>query len=140
VPLAADRVEEVCDVDQQATGTPRGRLICALYGERPEMVAASSSDGVIAGYATWRPGRRASQIGPAVALASQTGAALLDQVLQRCPSGRVFADIPTDNIEAIHWAESRSFTVQREFTRMYRGRPVADFPQQIWAGSGPEKG
>jgi len=140
VPLAADRVEEVCELDQQVTGTPRGRLIHSLYVERPEVVTAATSDGRIAGYAMWRPGRRASQIGPAAALGSRAGAALLDQVLHRCPTGPVFADIPTKNTRAIQWAESRSFTVQREFTRMYRGRPITDFPQRIWAGSGPEKG
>jgi GNAT superfamily N-acetyltransferase len=140
VPLAAERVEEVCELDQRVTGTPRGRLIRALYGERPEAATASFSDAGIAGYAMRRPGRRASQIGPAVALAPQIGEALLDQVLHRCPAGPVLADIPTDNIAAMQWAESRRFTVQREFTRMYRGQPVADFPDRIWASSGPEKG
>ena len=139
-PLADERAEQVCDLDLQVTGTPRRRLIRALYGERPESVAAASADGEITGYAMWRPGRRAAQVGPAAALQPHVGAELLDEMLRRCPQGPVFADIPTDNAPAIQWATSRSFTVQREFTRMYRGQRVADLRRQIWASSGPEKG
>ena len=140
VPLPADRVGEVCDLDMHATGTPRRRLIHALCAERPEAATVGFTGANVAGYAMWRPGRRASQIGPAVAVSPTIGAALLDQVLQRCPWGPVFADIPRDNAAAIQWASSRSFTVQREFTRMYRGDQIVDFPERIWASSGPEKG
>ena len=140
MPLPTDRVREVCALDLQITGTPRQRLIHALYAERPEAAMAGLREAGVTGYAMWRPGRRASQIGPAVAVSPQIGIALLDQVLQRCPVGPVFADMPTDNAAAMQWATSLGFTVQREFTRMYRGTRIADFPEQIWASSGPEKG
>lgn len=139
-PLAAARVRDLCELDQQITGTPRERLIGELYAERPDSAAALDAAGSVVGYALWRPGRRASQIGPAVVLQPHVGTTLLDQALRQCPAGPVFADIPTDNLAAIQWAESRGFAVQREFTRMYRGQPITDSPLQIWASSGPEKG
>jgi predicted GNAT family acetyltransferase len=139
-PLTAKHVCDLCDLDQQITGTPRGRLIRELYAARPESAATVQAAEGVAAYVLWRPGRRASQIGPAVALQPHAGRALLDQALRHCPAGPVFADIPTDNHAAIQWAESHAFRVQREFTRMYRGRQVKDSPQRIWASSGPEKG
>ena len=140
VSLPADRVREVGDLDRHITGTPRQRLIQALYDERPEAAAAGFTEAGLAGYAMWRPGRRASQIGPAMALSPQTGVALLDQIRQRCPAGPVFADVPTDNAAAVEWFTSQAFTVQRDFTRMYRGQRIEDFPERMWASSGPEKG
>ncbi len=139
-PLPATRVAEICELDRHLAGTDRSELIRALYDERPgEMTAVFSPRGPV-GYATWRPGRRAAQIGPAIAREPEIGAAMLDQVLGRCPPDLVFIDIPADNAAAVRWAAARAFTIQREFTRMRRGRPISDFPAQLWACSGPEKG
>ena len=139
-PLPVERLRAVCDLDAAVTGTPRGRLIQRLYDERPEEATAVFEGAAAVGYAFLRPGRRAGQVGPAAALSAATGVAMLDRVLARCPAGLVFVDIPADNRAAIEWAGTRGFVVQREFTRMYRGQRIADFPQQIWASSGPEKG
>ena len=140
VSLPANRVRDAGDLDRHITGTPRQRLIQALYDERPETAAAGFTEAGLAGYAMWRPGRLASQIGPAMALSPSTGVALLDQIRQRCPAGPVFADVPTDNAAAVAWFQSQGFTVQRNFTRMYLGQRIEDFPERMWAGSGPEKG
>ncbi len=139
-PLPADRVQAVCDLDAQITGTVRGRLIQRLHAERPSEATGMFQGEVASGYAFLRPGRRAVQIGPAAATSAATGTALLDQVLARCPVGSAYLDVPLDNRAAVQWAESRAFTVQREFMRMYRGRRLVDWPQRIWASSGPEKG
>ncbi len=138
--LSSDQRRAIGDLDQDITSTPRQRLIQALYDERPAATAAEFTPAGLAGYAMWRPGRRAAQIGPALALSPQAGVTLLDQIRQQCPAGPVFADVPTDNAAAIAWFKSWAFTVQRDFTRMYRGRRIEDFPERIWAGSGPEKG
>jgi ribosomal protein S18 acetylase RimI-like enzyme len=140
VSLPADRVREAGDLDRHLAGAPRHRLIQALYDERPDAAVAGFTEAGLAGYAMWRPGRRASQIGPAMALSPQIGVALLDQIRQRCPAGPVFADVPTDNTAAVAWFTSQAFTVQRDFTRMYLGQRIADSPERIWASSGPEKG
>ncbi|NLF70683.1 MAG: GNAT family N-acetyltransferase [Candidatus Anammoximicrobium sp.] len=138
--LSADRLRAVCDLDAEVTGTRRGRLIQRLYAERPESATAVFDDAAAAGYAFSRPGRRAAHLGPAAAVATAAGVALLDRMLARCPAGPVLADIPVDNPAAVEWAEAHGFAVQREYTRMYRGRRIADCPQRIWASSGPEKG
>ena len=140
VPLPADRVGAVCDLDAEVTGTQRGRLIQRLYAERPESATAMFEDEAAVGYAFLRPGRRAAQIGPAAAVSIAAGVAMLDRMLARCSAGPVFADVPADNRAAVEWAVAHGFVVQREYTRMVRGRRITDFPQRIWASSGPEKG
>jgi len=139
-PLPAERVPGVCELDAAITGTSRKKLIQRLHAERPEAVTAAFDGRTAVGYAFWRPGRRAGQIGPAAAVSAATGVAMLDRVLARCPAGPLFIDVPADNRAAVQWAETHGFVVQREFTRMVRGPRIADFPQRIWASSGPEKG
>jgi ribosomal protein S18 acetylase RimI-like enzyme len=138
--LSSDQMRAIGDLDQHLTSTPRHRLLRALYDERPTATAAEVTPGGVAGYAMWRPGRRAAQIGPAMALSPQAGTALLDRIRQQGPAGPVFADVPEDNAAAVAWFTSQAFTVQRGFTRMYRGERMEDFPERIWASSGPEKG
>jgi GNAT superfamily N-acetyltransferase len=138
--LSTDQMRAIGDLDQQLTNTPRHRLIQALYDERPEAVAAGFTPAGLAGYAMWRAGRLAAQIGPAMALSPQAGTALLDRIQQQCPAGPVFADVPTENAAAVAWFTSRAWTVQRDYTRMSRGERFEDFPERIWASSGPEKG
>jgi GNAT superfamily N-acetyltransferase len=140
VALPAERVGAVCELDAEITGTQRGRLIQRLYAERPESATAAFEGEAAVGYAFLRPGRRAAQVGPASAISATTGVAMLERVLACCPAGPVFADVPADNRAAVAWFEARRFVVQREFTRMVRGRRVTDCPQRIWASSGPEKG
>ncbi len=140
VPLPAERVPGVCELDTAITGTSRQSLIQRLYAERPEAMTAAFEGGAAVGYAFWRPGRRAVQIGPAAAVSAATGAAMLDGVLGRCPAGPLFIDVPADSRAAVGGSETHGFVVQREFTRMVRGPRIADFPQGIWASSGPEKG
>jgi hypothetical protein len=49
-------------------------------------------------------------------------------------------DVPCDNSGAVELVESSGLTVQRRFTRMYRGEPVVEDASALWASSGPEKG
>ena len=96
--------------------------------------------GQVAGYSGVRLGGRARQIGPVVALDAASGAALLDATFFDHAGQAVFLDVPLCNRPAVAWAESRGLRIQRQFLRMFRGQPVADRPQQIWASFGPEKG
>ena len=140
VPVAAEGLDAVCALDLQATGTSRRRLLERLYRERPAAMHSFVTDGTPLGYATARAGTRATQIGPIVARSVAAGEALADAALQRYAGQPVFLDIPTQNTAAMHWAESRGLRVQRHLTRMYRGEPVSDRPDLLWAGLGPEKG
>ncbi len=134
-----DQLETIFALDAEATGTDRVRLLERLHRERPDAMLVTG-DPTIAGYVAFRSGRQAMQIGPLVATDPQIGLLLADAALARCAPERVFVDVPVDNQAAMQWAQSKGFTVQRYFTRMYRGVPVTDRPESIWASSGPEKG
>ncbi|HUT88205.1 MAG TPA: GNAT family N-acetyltransferase [Thermoguttaceae bacterium] len=140
VALAREQLDAVVALDREVTGTDRRRLIERLYQERPEATWGFYAGDQLAGYLTVRDGTNAAQIGPGVALTDEAGRALGDVALEHCAGARVFVDIPTDNVAAVRWAESRGLAVQRYFTRMRRGEPVVDRPSQLWGSSGPEKG
>jgi len=86
-----------------------------------------------------RPGANAVQVGPCTATAN-AGPALLSDALGRCTGKAVYVDMPTGNVNAVGIAESSGLKIQRRFMRMCRGERIEDNPQNIWAGSGPEKG
>jgi hypothetical protein len=128
-------LESLGRLDQQVSGTPRARLLQALLRQQPESVRASDE-----AYMMFRPGARAVQIGPGVALRPEAGQALADWALSQCDGRPVFIDIPTVNRPAMEWARSRGLVEQRRLMRMCRGPRVADCPEWMWASSGPEMG
>jgi GNAT superfamily N-acetyltransferase len=131
--LPTTDLEAICRLDAEATATPRRRLLEAFFQGQPSANTARA-------YVMFRPGCRAFQIGPAVALDEQSGRAVADWALGRCAGSMVFADIPLVNHPAIEWAAERGLVEQRRFMRMCRGPRVADRPEWIWASSGPELG
>jgi GNAT superfamily N-acetyltransferase len=135
-----EQLEAVVALDFQVTGANRRRLIERLRHERPEAIRVHAAAGTVTGYLATRPGSRAVQIGPAVALGAATGCALLDAGVESSAGQPVFLDIPVDNTPAMRWAESQDLHVQRMFTRMRRREAVHDQPTHIWASFGPEKG
>jgi len=139
-PVAPADMAAVAALDEAATGADRRRLLDRLRAEHPEAMKVLTRGGHPAGYSCIRPGSRAMQIGPVVALDADAGEALADAALCDCAGRTVFADIPVPNLAAMRWAESHGLRVQRQFTRMRRGRPVPDRPMSLWAGFGPEKG
>jgi len=138
--IVADELDAVVELDRSVTGTNRRRLIECLYREKPDAMYVVRAGDELAGYLTFREGSSATQIGPGVALTHEAGRMLGDVAVQRCAGHRVYVDVPTDNRPTIEWADSKGLVVQRYFTRMRRGKPVADQPTQLWASSGPEKG
>lgn len=138
--IVADELDAVVELDREITGTCRRRLIECLYHEKPDAMHVVRAGDEVAGYLTFREGSDAAQIGPGAALTDEAGRMLGDVAVQRCAGRRVYVDVPTGNRPAIEWAESTGLVVQRCFTRMRRGKPVADRPAQLWASSGPEKG
>jgi len=137
---SADRLEALAELDRRVTATNRRRLLERLLDERPDDAKLVMAGETPVGYLMFRGGSRATQIGPAVAVQPEAGRWLADWALGRCAGGPVFVDVPCDNAEATRWAASQGLSVQRRFTRMGRGRPIADRPAEIWASSGPEKG
>lgn len=133
-------VAAVAAMDEAATGADRRPLLHRLRQEQPETMKVLMRGQRIAGYSWVRPGSRAIEIGPVVALDSASGEVLADAALSDCSGRRVFMDVPVPNLPAMRWAEARGLRIQRPFTRMRRGRPVPDQPLLLWAGFGPEKG
>jgi GNAT superfamily N-acetyltransferase len=139
-PVAGETIESIYQLDCRVTGTNRRRLLEQFYRERPEALLAYRGGAGISGYTWIRPGERFTEIGPAVALDSDAGLALLDAAMHRCEGNPILVDIPIDNRPAMQWAQTHKLSVQRTFTRMSRGKSVAELPLQLWASSGPEKG
>ena len=138
--VSPEQLDALAELDRRVTATNRRRLLERLIEERPDGAKLVVAGETPLGYLMLRGGSRATQIGPAVAVRPEAGRRLADWALGRCAGGPVFVDVPCDNAEAIRWAASRGLGVQRRFTRMGRGRPIADRPAEIWASSGPEKG
>lgn len=138
-PVTASLMSELTAFDQQMTGTPRAKLLTRLFRESPETVRVLCRADEIKGYVAMRPGANAVQIGPCVATA-EAGASLLGEALDRCAGRPVFVDVPYESTGAVTLVESVGLTVQRRFTRMYRGDSVSDNVSSLWASSGPEKG
>jgi GNAT superfamily N-acetyltransferase len=91
-------------------------------------------------YACSRKGRNAVQLGPIIASTPEAGRQISDAMLRHFNGMPVFVDIPAPNKAALRWAGSNGLEEQRRFIRMYRGKKLNDYPESIWAGSGPEKG
>ncbi|MCF0049217.1 GNAT family N-acetyltransferase [Dyadobacter sp. LJ53] len=134
-------VQEIMYLDQHITRTGRKDFIldfinaaeCRFYCTR-------TATGKVDGYAGYREGNKATQIGPVGALNVVAGEKLLNAITARFSEKPLFIDIPAANVHAMNWALENGFTAQRRFVRMYRGAPIRDLPQHIWASSGPEKG
>ena len=130
---------DIIEFDRKITGTNRAKLLGALFAELPQNVRILKHRDMIDGFITMRPGANAVQVGPCTATAN-AGPALLSDALVRCAGKAVFVDMPTGNVNAVKVAVSSGLKIQRRFTRMCRGERIEDKPENIWAGSGPEKG
>ncbi len=131
---------EIAALDQDATGTDRRALLDRFLRDDPlGCLVAGPVGGPIRGYALWRPGSSADQVGPCIA-DPDAGRALLDDVGRRLAGRPVIVDIPTDHREAIAWAEGGGLRQNREFWRMTRGEAVVEDLARLWASSGPEMG
>jgi predicted N-acetyltransferase YhbS len=127
-------------LDRDATGTERRALLDRLVQDNPvEYVVAGPPGGPIRGFALWRPGSSAHQIGPCIA-ERDAGRPLLDEAARRLAGRLIIIDIPVHHGDAVAWATGIGLTATREFWRMTRGEPAVEDTERLWAGSGPEMG
>ena len=126
----------LADLDRAATGTDRRILLDRLIHDNPCESLVAPAD---RGFVLWRSGASADQVGPCIA-ERDVGRALLDEAARRLAGRRVIVDVPTENIDAVAWAEKAGLKPTREFWRMTRGEPVVEDQGRIWASSGPEMG
>jgi GNAT superfamily N-acetyltransferase len=135
----ASLLSQIVTLDRRTTGTDREKLLVRLFDESPDAMRVVHRDDELQGFITTRRGANATQIGPCVAT-SHAGPLLLSDALNHWSGRPVFIDVPCDSIVAVEVVEASGLKAQRHFTRMYRGKRLADHPQAIWASSGPEKG
>ena len=139
-PATPDEIDAVIALDTGVTATHRARLIRILARQQPDALRVLAGEGRLLGYLAFRPGSRAVQVGPGVAVDERAGLALGDAVLAACAGRRVFLDVPKPNLAATRWAQAKGLVVQRELTRMSLGQRIHDRPASLWASSGPENG
>ncbi len=130
---------EVSELNLRMTGTNRARLLSRLFDDAPQSMRVVRIAGRLEGFVTSRPGANATQIGPCIATAP-AGPILLADAMNRCAGQRVFVDVPSDHVRAVEMLEAKGLKAQRYLRRMYRGKPIRDHIEALWAGSGPEKG
>lgn len=134
-------INELASIDRYVTGSARKEFISGLMeSENAPFYYQTDSRGRVTGYAGFRRGSNAVQLGPVVALTRDTGQILLDAIVADFTGQPCYIDIPASNIPATKWAIENGFTEQRRFVRMYRGEKTPDHQELIWASSGPEKG
>jgi GNAT superfamily N-acetyltransferase len=132
-------VEATAALDQDVTGTDRGRLLRRLAEEHPGALQVVAEGTTVSGFLMSRPGSRARQIGPCLAN-MQSGSLLFQDARRRYPGEPVFIDIPDENEPAAVLATALGLSAGRHLTRMGRGPRVAERRDRLWASAGPEKG
>jgi GNAT superfamily N-acetyltransferase len=123
------------DLDREAFGADRSRLLRALAARLPE-AALSQPNGFVLG----REGREANQIGPLVARDEETAMALLQSALAAVPAP-VYVDAVDHAPRMQEWLQERGFDFQRPFTRMVHGGERAPGNEKlVYLVAGPELG
>lgn len=140
VPVGDNDLARLAALDQHVTATDRRRLLARLYAEHPHRAGQVVVGDDVLGYIFYRPGARATHLGPAAASTECAGRAVLAWALTQNTGQPIYVDIPAANHPAHALATNAGLTPQRSFTRMSRGQPVPEQPEQLWASSGPEKG
>ncbi|MCI0379417.1 MAG: GNAT family N-acetyltransferase [Gemmataceae bacterium] len=146
-PQTASHVERVTSAsvaavvafDQEITRTNREKLLRYQLEHQLDSLLCVRAGERIAGFAAFRPGRRAWQIGPC--LGESEACLQLLTAVQECVGGNpVFMDVPAQNEAARSRAKAFGLTPQRILTRMSRGRRIEERIDKLWCSFGPEKG
>jgi GNAT superfamily N-acetyltransferase len=131
---------EVAVLDRLVTRADRSRLIERLRRDAPEAARVTRApSGELTGYALWREGAVAAQIGPCGG-GLDLGAALLDAAAAALAGRPVIVDIPLVHRHAVAWAGRHGLRPVRPFWRMTCGDPAAEEVSRLWASSGAELG
>jgi GNAT superfamily N-acetyltransferase len=133
-------LSQLVDLDEKVTRTDRGKLLERLAVEFPDMLRVVTDRENVEGFIAARPGSRAIQVGPCIALNQEAGRLLLTEAFDRFAGKELYLDVPEKNTGAMKCAEMAGLQVQRSLLRMCRGLPVEEDVQSLWASSGPEMG
>lgn len=134
-----DALAAIISLDQQITGTPRARLIDYIHSHQLDPLLITRRADGITGFASYRPGMRAWQIGPCLGWADSCRA-LLAAIASHLQHQPVFLDIPDLHAQANELATALKLSPQRRLTRMTRGMRLHERMDHYWCSFGPEKG
>ncbi|MGO8918846.1 MAG: GNAT family N-acetyltransferase [Stellaceae bacterium] len=134
-PLAPDAIGALVAADHAAFGAPREFLL-GDFLTRPGALALGGKDGFI----VLRPGQRATQLGPLIAVSAAAAGNLLAEAIATS-RGPVFLDLLDPWKNLVPLLEARGFHRQRPFRRMALGRDTlpGDAARLVCA-AGPEFG
>lgn len=118
------------ELDRESFGADRSNILTSL-GQ-----AAFVADD---GFALWRPGARASYVGPCVARSSDTARRLVESCLSAV-DGPWYWDLLPANPLAVQMARDANFQLERKLVRMVKGTSVQGIDSKIYAASGFEFG
>jgi GNAT superfamily N-acetyltransferase len=129
---AAFTISQIAAADREAFGADRSSLLQALAGRTAPLGSGGN-------YLFWRPGVRATYLGPCVAASVASARALIE----RCVGGdetRWFWDILSANEHAAELAAGFGFRAERRLMRMARGAEQRGNDPVIYAIAGFELG
>ena len=118
------------ELDRRIFGASRRKLLESfLAGEYPGYQGGGSGSGQstdtqphgVRGYGFARPGRRAAQVGPLVALNPHLAGQLMESLLHHFGEGEMIADVVAGNREARALLQRHDFFPVRHLVRMFRG-------------------
>jgi GNAT superfamily N-acetyltransferase len=135
-------LDPIIALDRAAFGADRTPLLRAQARRAPEAAWVCERRGRIAGFCLGRNGARLQQLGPVVAETDQDAMALCQAGLRAWVGRAVVVDVPASQEAFLEWLLGVGFAVQRPFTRMVLGAPLArpEAPVRQYAICGPEFG
>ena len=135
-----DNWAEIEELEQQAIGIRRGKLLRSLGADSSHAVIYQCSDRKIEGFGFLRTGVNADYIGPAMGRDSTAGERVVSHLVSKAQRP-LFWDIPDPCRDAVEWAQKNGFVRQRPFVRMFLGKyKITGAPQQLWGISDPATG
>jgi GNAT superfamily N-acetyltransferase len=126
------------ELDRRVFGASRRTLLKSfLAGEYPGYQGGESAEG----YGFARPGRKAAQVGPLVALNPQLAEHLMERFLQHFGGGEMIADVVAGNENARILLQRYDFFPVRHLLRMFRGpNAFPGRPAEVYCLAGFEWG
>ena len=135
--------QEALALDRDAFGEDRSKLIEMLVEDSyvTPVVATTTTDRRLTGYALARRGSLAAYVGPVVATVSDSATVLLDGLLSQMSGQRVYVDLNTNFGGGRELLATRGLVKQRDLIRMSYGQEnSAGSSPSIFAIAGPEVG
>ncbi len=132
---------EIAALDTAAFGVDRSALVQAIIADAGLPLVQRDKNGKVTGYASFRPGARASYVGPLVAEDVLTARSLLADALARTGDKPVIVDANVDFAGAVDLLRELGFVWERDLLRMRLGPDTRlSHSPSIFAIAGPEVG